>query len=69
MAVKLFFQEEQKTELNPILEVFVDDKNKLVVRVGYFNDDFNSLRTIKLNKYTSIKLAKEIRKQISLMED
>jgi hypothetical protein len=62
MAYKIIFASSKDSEFNSTLEVCVNQKNELLVTIkgsGY--------EMISLEKEAAIKLAKEIRKQISLM--
>jgi hypothetical protein len=69
MAVILTFQEESETELQPTLEVCALESNQIFIRINYDKDDLSEVRAIRLDKATSIRLAKELRKQISFLED
>jgi ABC-type oligopeptide transport system substrate-binding subunit len=68
MAIEIIFKEEN-CDLNPTLETFPTNKNKLFIRIKYESDDSSEMRAINLNKNDAIKLAKEIRKAISFLED
>lgn len=68
MAINILFKEEN-CELNPTLETFPTEENQLFIRIKYENDCDFEIRTIRLTKYDAIKLAKEIRKAISFLED
>jgi hypothetical protein len=67
MAVSLIFEEEG-CDLHPKLELFATLNNKVFIKLSYKNDDLSEVRAIRLDKPTAIKLAKELRKQISLLE-
>jgi hypothetical protein len=67
MAVTLIF-EEDGCELNPKLELFATTDNRVLVKVCYDSDDDADVRVIRLDRLTAIRLAKELRKQISLLE-
>jgi len=69
MAVILTFQEDSETELQPTLEVCALESNQIFIRINYDKDDLSEVRAIRLDKATSIRLAKELRKQISFLED
>lgn len=65
MAYALTFLSTEESELNTTLEVFVNSKGFLAIRI-----EGNGLeQLICLEKESAIKLAKELRKQISFMED
>jgi hypothetical protein len=68
MAIDILFKEEN-SDLNPTLETFPTENNELFIRIKYENDMDFEVRTIRLSKYDAIKLAKEIRKVISFLED
>ena len=68
MAIEVIFKEEN-CDLNPTLETYPTSKNKLFIRIKYESDDSSEMRAINLNKHDAIKLAKEIRKSISFLED
>jgi hypothetical protein len=68
MAVELKFVEEN-SELDPTLRVYATDQNQIFILIDYLHDQDYEKRAIKLDKFTSIKFAKELRKQISFLED
>ena len=68
MAIDVLFKEEN-CSLNPTLETFPTEKNQLFIRIKYEDDLDFEIRAIRLSKYDAIKLAKEIRKAISFLED
>lgn len=68
MAVTLIFEEEG-CELNPKLELSATTNNRIFIRLYYEDDGPADVRCINLDKQTSIKLAKELRKQISFLEE
>jgi hypothetical protein len=68
MPIEIIFKGENE-ELNPTLEVFATDENKIFLRIKYEDDSIYECRCISLNKFDAAKLAKEIRKQISFLED
>jgi hypothetical protein len=55
--------------LQPTLEVCALESNQIFIRINYDKDDLSEVRAIRLDKATSIRLAKELRKQISFLED
>lgn len=55
--------------LKPVLDVYSHGEF-LTIKIGYADiDDSAEARIISLNKKSAIKLAKELRKQISFLED
>lgn len=68
MAIEIIFKGDD-TSLTPTLETFASSENKLFIRIKYENDSDCEVRCISLDKYDAAKLAKEIRKQISFLED
>lgn len=68
MPIEIIFKEEDSS-LNPTLETYATEENKIFIRVKYQSDHDFEARCISLNKYDAAKLAKEIRKQISFLED
>jgi|LakMenEpi12Oct12_1017442.scaffolds.fasta_scaffold08294_2 hypothetical protein len=68
MAVELKFVQE-KSNLEPTLRVYATDQNQIFILIEYLDDQDYEKRAVKLDKFTSIKLAKELRKQISFLED
>lgn len=68
MPIEIIFKGDN-TELNPTLEVFATDENKIHIRIKYEDDSIYEFRCLSLNKYDAAKLAKELRKQISFLED
>ena len=68
MAIEIIFKEEDSS-LNPTLQTYATDDNKIFIRVKYELDHDSEVRCISLNKFDAAKLAKELRKQISFLED
>jgi|LakMenEpi03Aug12_release.lakeMendotaPanAssembly.Ray.scaffolds.fasta_scaffold3760422_2 hypothetical protein len=64
MAYLLKFLSAQESELETELEVFINSNGFLTLKI-----EGDGLQLICLEKESAIKLAKEIRKQISFMED
>jgi len=63
MAYALKFLSTDESELTTELEVFINTKGFLTIKI-----EGDGLQLICLEKESAIKLAKEIRKQISFME-
>lgn len=60
---------ENSLGLKPVLDVYSRGEF-LTIKIGYADiDDSAEARIISLNKKSAIKLAKELRKQISFLED
>ena len=74
MAVYLKFTDDSDSprgiNLVPTLEVICSNLEFITLRIRYseVDTDFEE-RTISINKRSAIKLAKELRKQISFLED
>lgn len=68
MAVELKFIQEE-SDFEPTLTLCTTDTNQVFILIQYAGDQDHEKRAIRLDKYTSIKLAKELRKQISFLED
>ena len=64
MAYLLKFLSTERSRLQSELEVFVNTENELVLQI-----EGDGLQLVALEKEAAIKLAKEIRKQISFLED
>ena len=69
MAVELKFIQEDDEDLMPTLSLCATTENQIFILIEYRNDDVSEKRAIRIDKNTSIKLAKELRKQISFLED
>ncbi len=70
MAIEIKFIDETckvKSELT-VKKAEITNEH-LVIEIKYEHDDYFSSRIIFLDKPTSIKLAKELRKQISFLEE
>lgn len=70
MAVKTVFTSSEKSEVNRVLECFYNSRNEIYLEI-YDSDnpeDISCHQFIALDKETAIKLAKELRKQISFIE-
>ena len=68
MAVELKFVQEN-SEFSPTLKVYATDENQIFILIEYLDDHDYEKRAVRLDKFTAIKLAKELRKQISFLED
>lgn len=67
MAIQIRFVSE---ECDSVLNVYCSNElDTLNITINKFSDDSTQLRSVLLDKSTAIKLAKEIRKQISFLED
>lgn len=68
MAVELKFTSSEQSQFNSNLQVYVNIKNELFIKISEFEFDEETIHAVCLDKPTAIKLAKELRKQISMME-
>ena len=64
MAILFSGSEESKTR-NHVIECFANDRNEIYINIDMDNSMFSF---ISLDKQTAIRLAKELRRQISLLE-
>lgn len=70
MAVELKFTSTERTTDNRFLIVFANKCNQIYIEItDPIKDEFQNSQIIFLDKETAIKLAKELRKQISMLED
>ena len=70
MAYELVFQSTQRSEANTNLVVRVNNFNEIYIEIAEpTRNDFDSFQHICLERESAIKLAKELRKQISFLED
>jgi len=67
--VTLEFHSTERSKLNVSLVTFANTFNEVYIRIGDFDKDAYNCAAICLDKETAIKLAKELRKQISFLED
>jgi hypothetical protein len=70
MAYELVFQSTERSEITTNLVVRCNQFNEICIKIAdpELNHDFN-FQYICLEKDAAIKLAKELRKQISFLED
>jgi hypothetical protein len=66
MAIQIRFISEKNES---VLNVYAGPNNTLNITINQFEDDDSQLRYVCLDKSTAIKLSREIRKQISFLED
>lgn len=66
MAIQIRFISEKN---DSVLNVFTGTNNTLNITINQFEDDDSQVRYVTLDKSTAIKLSREIRKQISFLED
>jgi hypothetical protein len=66
MAYELIFTSTEESKLETKLEVFVNTKGYLTIKIEGGKRD---MQLVCLEKDSAIKLAKEIRKQISFLKD
>lgn len=66
MAIQIRFISEKNES---VLNVYAGPNNTLNITINQFEDDDSQLRYVSLDKSTAIKLSREIRKQISFLED
>ncbi|NBU80623.1 MAG: hypothetical protein EBS55_03105 [Flavobacteriaceae bacterium] len=68
MAVDVTFTDDKNDYYEPILKVNSDDKF-IDISIEYLNCPLPTSAYISLDKKSAIRLAKELRKQISFLED
>lgn len=66
MAIQIRFISEKNES---VLNVYAGPNNTLNITINQFEDDDSQVRYVTLDKSTAIKLSREIRKQISFLED
>jgi hypothetical protein len=66
MSVEIRFISENEDSL---LRISATQSNFLRIHINHFDDDDSQCRYVILDKLTAIKFAKEIRRQISFLED
>jgi hypothetical protein len=70
MAVELIFRSTTESNLNSDLEVYINQRSELTIKIhNSYLDKPNDYAFACFDKDTAIKLAKELRKQISFLED
>jgi hypothetical protein len=68
--VKLIFGGSDKYDcLEQTIECYVNADGGLYINITYDDLEYDDVRYTVLDKQTAIKLSRELRKQISLMED
>lgn len=66
--VRLIFDSTEESGLNTSIECFVNYKNKMVLDISHLNDLSFEKRMVALDRPTAIRLVKNMRKAIQLME-
>ena len=66
--VRLIFDSTEESGLNTSIECFVNSKNKMVLDISHLNDLGFEKRMVALDRPTAIRLVKNMRKAIQLME-
>jgi len=70
MAVELKFTSSVRSTDLTFLKVFANNLNEIYIEItDPTQDEFYNSQRIFIDKETAIKLAKELRKQISMLED
>jgi len=66
--VKLEFHTTEKSNLDTFLQCYCNDSNEIFIKIDEVEREFPS-QCICLDKETAIKFSKELRKQISFIEE
>ena len=66
--IRLIFDSTEESGLNTSIECFVNAKNKMVLEISHFNGLGFEKRMVALDRPTAIRLVKNMRKAIQLME-
>ncbi len=70
MAVELKFTSSERSSDLTFLKVFANNLNEIYIEItDPTQEEFYNSQRIFIDKETAIKLAKELRKQISMLED
>ena len=68
MAYELIFKSTERSEVDSTLTLHVNTFNEIFIKIDDNNAPFSDCLHICLEKESAIKLAKELRKQISFLE-
>jgi len=69
MAYELIFKSTERSEVDSSLILHTNKFNEIFIRIDNNESSFSDCLHICLEKESAIKLAKELRKQISFLED
>ena len=69
MAYELIFKSTERSEVDSSLILHTNKFNEIFIRIDNKESTFSDCLQICLEKEIAIKLAKELRKQISFLED
>lgn len=69
MAYELIFKSTERSEVDSSLILDTNKFNEIFIRIDNNESSFSDCLHICLEKKSAIKLAKELRKQISFLED
>ena len=68
MPHEIVFKSTNRSKLNSEMFLLINDFNEIFIDIYYKDDEYDG-RAIVLEKQSAIKLAKELRKMISFLED